>query len=258
MDDLRRLKPIGPPLQGGEAGEVCVWHLATAVGLCQLFAAVRCGGVRPGRRCWRGSARCAATQRFHRSSDSRKRNCCPGAHHLLAGTRPFSVIADFSRSFEHFRRECRDSLEAWKTRRPYPRDAVMRHALLNRPQGWADFATWPVTLELPSTGDGRYRAPDTACGLTFAIAGPAGEVRLAHGWRAVQCERAAAQLATLAQDCLAKPWASLGSLALLPQAELAALRNELWGPEEGLPGAHREGVDGRASGVAAARVRREG
>lgn len=230
LDDWRHLKPIGAPFRTADASNASRGNFAAFPGLGEglpptmnatafAFAVVLL---------W--LARSAATERFDVGIRLARTDLLPGAHHLLAGTRPFRVDADFNRSFEWFSRDCDARLARWKLRRPYPREAVLRDPHLDRPSGWADFASWPVTVELPA--DGRYRAPDEPCGLTFAITQGCGAVNLLRDqWRLSQRERAAAQLAALAKDCAARPWARLGSLAVLRQAEFAALRSAVWGAQ---------------------------
>jgi hypothetical protein len=228
LGDWRCLRPIGAPFQAADLRNATSDDFAVLPGSGQ--------GLPPGTDpvafafavvlLW--LARSAASERFDIGIRLAQADLLPGAHHLLADTRPFRVDADFSRSFEWFSRDCNARLTAWKKRKPYPRDAMLRDPLLGRPPGWSDFASWPVAIELPA--EGRYRAPVEPSGLTLAITAGCGTVRQVRDpWRMPQRERAAAQLATLAQDCAARPWARLGSLALLPQTEFAALRSEIWG-----------------------------
>jgi surfactin family lipopeptide synthetase A len=230
LDDWRRVKPIGAPLPGGNAPE------PAGAGFVVLPGWPEC--VPPHTQAAEFAlavllvwlARSAAAERFEIGLRFARTDLLPGAHHLLAGTRPFRVEADFSQPFDQFSRDCCQRFAAWQTRKPYPRAAVMRDPRLLRPPGWSDFASWPVAIELPASGEGRYRAPDPSRGLTFAITAGSGDVRVRHGgWRAPQREWVAAQLATLAQDCVARPGTPLGHLALLPSTDAATLREEVWG-----------------------------
>lgn len=153
----------------------------------------------------------------------------PGANVLLARTRPFRVATTLDRDFEGFLQECAARVAQWQARKPYLRDAVLRHPLLMRPQGWPDFASWPISVELPATG-GQCCASDPSSALTFSIGSPAGEVTLLHeGMGGPHLERTASQLAAFAEAGLYRPRAPLGDLALLPRAEVRTLQEEVWG-----------------------------
>jgi surfactin family lipopeptide synthetase A len=230
LDDWRDVKPIGAPLPSAGARETSDAGFVVLAGVAQRVpphtqAAAFALAVLL---VW--LARSAAAERFDVGLRFARTDLLPGAHHLLAGTRPFRVEAEFSQPFDQFSRDCCQRLAAWQTRKPYPRAAVMRDPRLLRPPGCSDFASWPVAIELPASGEGRYRAPDLSRGLTFAITAGSGDVRVRHGgWRVPQREWAAAQLATLAQDCVARPGTPLGRLALLPSTDAATLREEVWG-----------------------------
>jgi hypothetical protein len=228
MDDWRHLKPVGAPFRAADASGASSGSFAALPGWGQSLPPTMDAAAFAFAVVLLWLARCGACERFDVGLRFARTDLLPGANHLLAGTRPFRVDADFGRTFEWFSRDCDARLAAWKKRKPYPRAAVLRDPLLDRPSGWADFASWPVAIELPA--EGRYRAPDDACGLTIAITADCGAVNLVRdGWRMPQRQRAAMQLATLAQACAARPWARLGSLEVLPQAEFAALRSDVWG-----------------------------
>ena len=228
LDDWRHLKPIGTPFAAADTSDAIAGDFAALPGLSQGLATTTDAAAFAFAVVLIWLARSAAAERFDVGLRFARTDLLPGAHHLLAGTRPFRVDADFARTFEWFSRDCDARLAAWKKRKPYARDAVPRDPLLHQPRGWRDFASWPVAIELP--GEGRYCAPDEPSGLTLAITAGCGAVRLRRDqWQTAQRERLAAQLATLAKDCAARPWARLDDLALLPHAELAALGSEVWG-----------------------------
>lgn len=232
MDELRRLKPARSPLQHARprdpaAAAGCVVLPGFARGLSapvdpvDFALAVVLAWL----------ARTAGAEEFDIGLRYAQTAVLPGAYALLARTRPFRVHADFSQPFELFRQQCRSRVATWETRRPYLRDAVMRHPELARLRGWPDFASWPLALEMPARNGARYSAQDFSAALTFAIGAP-GEVTLVHhGLPEAQLEKAARQLVSLAEDGLARPWAALGDLALLSQEEAAALRREVWGSQ---------------------------
>jgi hypothetical protein len=228
LDDWRHLKPIGAPFRAADASNAPSGGFAALPAWGQSSPPTNDAAAFAFAVVLLWLARCAARERFDVGIRFARTDLLPAAYQLLAGTRPFRVEADFTRSFEWFSRDCDARLAAWKKRKPYPRDAVLRDPLLDRPSGWADFASWPVTIELPA--EGRYRTPEEPLGLTLAITADCGAVNLVRDqWRMPQRQRAAVQLATLAQDCAARPSARLGTLAVLPQAEFTALRSEVWG-----------------------------
>jgi hypothetical protein len=227
MDDLRRLERIGSPVLAGrpnDSGETKP-PLLTNIAYCHANAVEFTFAVLL---VW--LARNAAIEQFDIGLRFAQKDLLAGAHHLVAGTRPFRVVADFCRTFEQFSRECGERLAAWQSRKPYLRDAVLRHPGLTRPPGWADFVSWPVVMQLPSATGARYGASDSPSTLGLVIPTAAGEVRLHRcDWTVSQRHEAAEQLATLAHDSLARPWARLGDLALLPHTEMAALHSQVWG-----------------------------
>lgn len=240
MDELRRLKPARSPLQHAGTPDKAAAGCVVLPGFASSFPGFASSLLAPVDPvdfslavvlAW--LARTAGADEFDIGLRHAQTDLLPGAYALLTRTRPFRVDADFSQPFEAFRQQCRSRVAAWEARRPYLRDAVMRYPELALPQGWADFASWPLALEMPATGGARYSAQDSsAAALTFAIGDPAGEVSLIHhGLPEAQLENAARQLANLAEDALARPWAALGDLALLSHEEAAALRKEVWGSQ---------------------------
>jgi methionyl-tRNA formyltransferase len=148
-----------------------------------------------------------------------------GIEALLADTRPFRVDLDLDEPFESFLRGCRCRLDAWRARKAFLRDAVVRYPGVARPPGWADFSAWPVSIDLGGdAATARAVALSSASNVRFVIARASGQVRVVHGGIAsAQVDRFAAQLGALAEDCVARPRAALGDLALLPAADRATL-----------------------------------
>jgi methionyl-tRNA formyltransferase len=146
---------------------------------------------------------------------------------LLADMRPFRVHLDFDEPFESFGARFQSGLDTWRTRKAYLRDAVLRYPGVARPPGWNDFCSWPVSIELDADAAhaaARALSLPSAASIRFTIAPSTGQVDVLHGGaRAGQLDRFAAQLGALVEDCLARPQAALGDLALLTRPERTAL-----------------------------------
>ncbi|WP_332775455.1 formyltransferase family protein [Polaromonas sp.] len=157
-----------------------------------------------------------------------------GANALLASTRPFSVALDLNEPFERFRQGCMVRLAAWRSRKAYLRDAVMRYPGLVRPRGWNDFCSWPISVDMDGVATGntwRTSALESSSALTFDITAETGQVTLAHkGLEVWQLDQLLAQLTTLAEDCLERPGSPLASLALLSSPYRATLQRAVLRP----------------------------
>jgi len=237
IEHLKALKPVAAPLPapgicGTAAGLRVVLHapprhrLGSAFGTADDFAfAVVLAYL----------ARAQAVQEFDVGLRCGHRGSAAGGRDdaLLAGTRPLRISLDFDQPFEAFGRRCLAGLAAWRSRKPYLRDAVLRYPGVARPRGWDDFCSWPVTIDLggAASGLGAYsQAWEIRSGMTFAIGTAAGSVTLIHGGLPPrQLDRLSAQLSALAEDCLARPHLALGKLALLPPADGEALLREMRG-----------------------------
>jgi hypothetical protein len=229
MDDLRCLKPVASPFHGARTPAATPGSSLVLPGYgSRLPASVDAVGFGMAVvLTW--LARVGAASEFDIGLRADRPGLLPGAYHLLARTRPFRIDAGFTQPFERFRQECQVRLTDWQARKPYLRDAVMRYPGLMRPPAWEDFASWPVAVALSGPGDGSS-ARASPSGVTFAIGTPCGEVTLLHsGLPDAKIKVTARQLVTLAEDGLARPNAPLGGLALLPQAEAAALQRQVWG-----------------------------
>lgn len=229
MDDLRHLKPAGYGLQGLPRRGTLVertlvlpsfrGRLPSSVDAVEFSLAVLLGWLA------RLSGGCAFDIGLHVG----RVGALPGANVLLARTRPFRVATNLHRDFDGFRQECAAQVVRWQARRPYLRDAVLRHPRLARPQGWPDFASWPIAVELQAAG-GHCGAADPSSALTFCIGSPAGEVTLVHeGLGEPHLGRAASQLAAFAEAGLSRSHAPLGDLALLHRTEIRTLQEAVWG-----------------------------
>ncbi|MDO8778571.1 MAG: formyltransferase family protein [Burkholderiaceae bacterium] len=150
---------------------------------------------------------------------------------LLADTRPFRVVLDPDQPFNWFRRDCLTRLAAWRSRKPYLRDAVARYPGVVRPRGWDDFCSWPISVELNSIGETCPAASlESPSALTFRICATSGQVTLAHAGLEVRLlDQLVSQMTTFAENCLTGPNTPLHDLALLPFSEHAALQGAIRG-----------------------------
>jgi methionyl-tRNA formyltransferase len=232
MNNFERLNPVALPLRGsGERGT------ATAA---SVLLPTRTGKRLPG---WPDAAhfsfvvilaylaRVTGKEVFDIGVRCGKAWNSPiGVGTLLAGCRPFRVCLYLEDSFDRFRQNCLADLAAWRSRKPYLRDAVLRYPQVVRPAGWDDYCSWPLVVDLnvAVADDARHACPlEWRSPRRLTIAAATGEISLVHdGLRQNELDQLSAQLALFAEDCLAKPHAAVSELGLLPEVDHATIRRQ--------------------------------